>query len=215
MKRILTALLLAVAAGPSCGAPVRVRAVQYVPPAPANRSTIDLYIDTDGNVGGLQMLFTLNSGTFYQDVVGGQTAPPRVFVEGEGTEPGDFPPRPQLAYDTFVTIGGFFAETSAPVLVVGRAVNIRNVSRDPLTFSTSLLDITWAPSTGIFTGPVTNYPIARITTTQNAQGTLRLWLTSLPGTNGTLITIPYFAVPESSTALAMACAVPVLNPRRR
>jgi hypothetical protein len=102
-------------------------------------------------------------------------------------------------------MGGFSSDgpnASRDVLVVGGAVNIQ--SGAALQFNTAGLNVTWAPATGVFTGPVTNFPIARVTLSNTAQGTARFFLTSA-GEAGSVFSIPifngYIGIPEPTSAV--------------
>jgi hypothetical protein len=165
------------------------------------------------------MIIALTSpttGGVFQSGAGGNTAPPTLSVDGGVDENGDpVSANPALGNDTFVTMGGFRAEQSASVLVVGGAVNIQ--SGAALQFNSTGLNVTWAPATGVFTGAVTNFPVARVTLSNTAQGTARFFLTSA-GEAGVLTTLPIVngvIIPEPASAVMGLLALCGLGAARR
>lgn len=75
----------------------------YVPQAPAGFTVNDLYLDFSGELGGQQLFIELDSGSIFHSEVNAITPQPAAFS-------GLFP---DLAADSFVTVGGFTTEDSA------------------------------------------------------------------------------------------------------
>jgi hypothetical protein len=213
MRKVFLTAALALVSATASAAPVSLYLTNFVPTLPTNRVVNDLAINSTSNVEGLQMIVSLTAGTIFQSGAGGNTAPSTDSVLGnvdEGT-----PPNPALGNDTFVTMGGFLAEQSRPTLVVGGAVNIQ--SGATLQFNTAGLNVTWAPGTGEFTGPVTNFPVARVTLSPTAAGTARFFLTSA-GEQGSVVTLPIVngvIVPEPASAVMGLLALCGLGAARR
>jgi hypothetical protein len=216
MRKFFALALVAVSASVASAAPVSLFLTQSVPSVPTGRVVNNLAVNATSDVQGLQMIVSLTAGTVYQNGSGGNTAPSTDAVDGnvgEGT-----PANPALEWDTFVTMGGFRSDgpnASRDVLVVGGAVNIQ--SGATLQFNTTGLNVTWAPSTGVFTGPVTNFPVARVTLSNTATGTARFFLTSA-GENGVLTTLPIVngvIVPEPASAVMGMLALCGLGAARR
>jgi hypothetical protein len=84
-------------------------------------------------------------GDFYQNPNGGITGPP-----SSGTIASD----PFAEFDTYITMPGSFSVLAAATDIVP--------GQRSLTFDDQLLDITWAVSTGYFSGPGT-FNVARVT----------------------------------------------------
>lgn len=162
--------------------------------------TWDIYTSFTGQLTGIQMLTDLTSGSIYQHVNGGTTAPPSGFF-------GFVPP---LEYDSFVTLGGLTAETDdASPGIAGGAVNLGGASS--ATFSTSMIDITHFPPGGTVISNRTDYVVARITFSDDARGTLKVGVWDAD--NQPLIQT--FNVPEpASLGLLGLGALPLLRRRR-
>jgi hypothetical protein len=123
---------------------------------------LDITINFDGNLRGQQLWINLTSGSIYNTpAVGGETAPAQAFV-------GIIP---ELAFDSFVTIGGLTSGSSEDVIVVGGAVDIPGAPSTK-TFAGNTVSIAWAPGTGVNVPRGTNYPVARITLSPDANGDL-------------------------------------------
>jgi hypothetical protein len=216
MRKFLALALVAASATFASAAPVSLFLTQSVPAVPTGRVVNNLAVNSTSNLEGLQMIVTLTAGTVYQNGSGGNTAPSTDAVagnEGEGT-----PANPALEWDTFVTMGGFRsdgANASRDVLVVGGAVNLQ--SGAALQFNTAGLNVTWAPATGVFTGAVNNFPVARVTLSNTAQGTARFFLTSAgeAGVPTTLNIVNGVIVPEPASAVMGLLALCGLGAARR
>jgi hypothetical protein len=217
MRKFFALALVAVSASVASAAPVSLFLTQSVPAVPANRVVNNLAVNSTSDVQGLQMIVNLTAGTIFQSGSGGNTAPSFDAVNGnveEGT-----PANPALEWDTFVTMGGFLStgpNPSSPVLVVGGAVNIQ--SGAALKFDTAGLNVTWAPGTGVFTGPVTNFPVARVTLSNTATGTAQFFLTSAGEVPTAITTLPIVngvIVPEPASAVMGLLALCGLGVARR
>ncbi len=127
----------------------------------AGTVTNDILLDFDGALRGQQMILTLTSGSIFQDGFGSNTAPVTNFTILV----------PTLVNDTFVTVGGVTAETSAPVLVVGGAADLQ--AGAVLKFDTQGLNIAWAPAPGTNILGGTGFVTSRITLSDDAVGSLQ------------------------------------------
>jgi hypothetical protein len=104
----------------------------------------DISINFDGNLRGQQLWVNLTSGSVYNTpATGAETSPADAFI---GLVP-------ELAFDSFVTVGGLTSGSSQGVLVVGGAVDIPGapsakggVNQEAGATSVS---IAWAPGTGV------------------------------------------------------------------
>jgi len=128
----------------------------------------DVFLDFDSMLLGQQLSLQLTQGSILQSgAAASDTAPSQVLIRQS----------PDLAYDSFVTMGGLDDETSAPVITVGGAVDLAwkfdlNVSK-AVVFDSRAADITWAaqPGTRILAGE--DFLTARLTLSGDAQGTFR------------------------------------------
>lgn len=135
---------------------------------PAGYKVNDLSIDFTGQLFGQQMVVELTSGSIYQNAsFGSETAPTDALI----------PIFPEVASDTFVTIGGFTRNTSSSVLVVGGSTELPALA-GPKKFDTAGINIAWAPAPGVVINGGNNFPIARITLSDNANGTFHLFSNS-------------------------------------
>jgi hypothetical protein len=191
-----------------------------VPGGPPGFVTFDLLVDSSQGVTGAEVLLTLSRGSIYQNAVGGVTPPPTLAIVGSDVD--DVPASPRLAADTFVAFGGFTAEASLPVALVGRSLafpgSIQSTdSSPPLAFSSSKLDIAYIPQSRSRSPLVVDdYPIARITLANDAIGRLDVRVISNGGPPGDVRTTFAIAIPEPGTALLLvAGVVPALVARRR
>jgi hypothetical protein len=140
-----------------------------------NSITNDILIDFTGNLRGQQLVLELTQGSVYQQqVFGTNTAPGSALFAGF----------PETQYDTFITIGGMTSSTSQPVLVIGGAVDLQPGSA--FKFDTQGLNVAWAPGTGIDVPSGTDYPTARITLSNDAQGVLHYFGSTGAGTGDPL-----------------------------
>ncbi|QDV74586.1 hypothetical protein Spa11_27920 [Botrimarina mediterranea] len=135
---------------------------------PAGYKVNDLSIDFTGQLFGQQMVVELTSGSIYQNAsFGAETAPNDALI----------PIFPEVASDTFVTIGGFTRNTSSSVLVVGGSTELAGFA-GPKKFDTAGINIAWAPAPGVVINGGNDFPIARITLSDNANGTVHLFSNS-------------------------------------
>lgn len=127
--------------------------------------TNDVLIDFTGQLTGVQILTSgLDAGDIFQHGSGGQTAPPAGF----------FGFSPSLEFDTFITLGAFNSENAdATPSVAGGAVNIGGAPS--ATFNNQTIDIAYFPPGGTVISNRSDYPVARITLADTANGTLTLF----------------------------------------
>ena len=112
--------------------------VPTVAGTPAGYKVNDLTIGFTGQLFGQQMVVELTSGSIYQNApFGTETAPIDALI----------PIFPEVASDTFVTIGGFTRATSSSVLVVGGSTELPGLA-GPKKFDTAGINIAWAPAPG-------------------------------------------------------------------
>ncbi len=133
-------------------------------------STTDVVVNFDATLRGQQMILTLTSGSIYQDPAGSNTPP----------SDGQIAAFPGVQYDTFVAIGGATAETSQSVLVVGGAVDLQPGAA--MKFDSAGLNVAWAPAVGVDVPSGTDYVTARITLSEDAEGTLQYFGSTSAGT---------------------------------
>lgn len=110
----------------------------------------------------IQMRVELDEGCLCQHPFGNRTAPQASHLTIA----------PELQFDTFVTMGGLTIETSGRTIIPSGAIDIGGDSG--VTFTDKELDITWAPSGLTPVVDPTDYLVARLTISDNAQGVLRL-----------------------------------------
>ena len=143
-----------------------VGAVQVPQDVVPNTITNDIVIDFEADPLGLsfqQMILELSQGSVFQQATFGNNVPPNGAL---------LPTFPDLAYDTFVSMGGAIAADSREILEVGGAVNIAPGAAKK--FDTEGLNITWAPATGVVIGDATtDFITARISLSNDAVGTFR------------------------------------------
>jgi len=169
----------------------------------------DILINFNGVLEGQQIILQLDSGSIYQDDNG--------QPDGGPPNGGFFSLAPSLRYDTFVSIGGLSSQDSEGVLIVGAAVNLEPGVREG-QIDTAGIDLTWAPSTGVSVDGGDNYPIARITLSPAAQGTLFYFGATAGGDTISLqrAVIDGVIVPEpASMALASLAVLGMVAIRRR
>jgi len=154
-------------------------AIQIAQAVVPNTITNDIVIDFEGNLRGQQMILTLTGGSIYQDPLGSNTPPNSAF----------FGLAPSVQYDTFVAVGGRQSDGAAPpasqaILVVGGAVDLQPGSA--LKFDAQGLNVAWAPGTGVDVPNGTDYPMARITLSNDAAGSLQYFGSTGAGTGDPL-----------------------------
>ncbi|CAN0348328.1 unnamed protein product, partial [Ectocarpus sp. 4 AP-2014] len=137
--------------------------VRYVENAPDGYVVNDLLIDFEGRLFGQQLVIELYSGSIYQDALGGENPPNPAF----------FPVAPSLEADSYVTIGGV-GTAASDQLIIGGSTELGTSS--PKQFDTAGVDIAWSPAPGIIVEDGVDFPIARVTLSDDATG--RFWLYS-------------------------------------
>ncbi|QDT67326.1 hypothetical protein MalM25_02230 [Planctomycetes bacterium MalM25] len=161
MPRVLLLTLISLVAHPAAaallGAPTVV--IPDVPSTPDGFIVNDLLIDFEGRLFGQQMIVSLDSGSLYQDALGGELPPNPAF----------FPVVPSVQSDTYVAMGGPDSNSSDDVLVVGGSTEFPQ-SGGLKQFSTSGIDIAWAPATGVILEDRTGFMVARLTLSDDANG---------------------------------------------
>ncbi len=139
----------------------------------------DILLSFDGQLTGVQLLVQLTSGTIYQDSFGADTAPNPAF----------FGLVPSLQYDSFITLGAFnSADADAVPGIAGGAVGIGGANA--YTFDDSLIDIAYFPPGGTVIADETLYPVATITLSDDANGTMTVY-GSAGGQLGPVTTRPF------------------------
>lgn len=131
--------------------------------SPAGYTVNDIRIDFTGQLFGQQMVVELTSGSIYQDGFGGETPPGAALI----------PVFPSLAADSFVTIGGFNSATTSSVLVIGGSTELGK--NGPRKFDTQGVNIAWAPAPGVVINGGDDFPIARLTFSNDADGWIYLF----------------------------------------
>ncbi|TWT43435.1 hypothetical protein [Botrimarina hoheduenensis] len=203
MRFALAALVLASAASASAG--VSGVNVEYVTPGPAslaNFTSNDILIDFDTSaLRGQQIFLTLTSGTIYNTPGTGSNTPPNdaflVIV-------------PELAFDTFVGIGGrSTGSVASDTLVVGGAVNIPGAPGALTMTDAQTLSVAFAPAPGNNIAPADNFFVSRITLSNDANGTFTYFGTT-DGSADATFEIPVIngriGVPEPASALLIGLA---------
>ncbi len=165
--------------------------------------TNDLRLNFTGQLTGVQMVLDLTSGSVFQSIVGTDTPPNPAF----------FSVLPELEFDTFVGLGAFeSSSTDATPGFAGAAVDIGLFSR-PLQFDTAGIDVAIFPPGGVVIDSGNLYPVARITLSDDANGTFR-FLASAGGDISPVIELPVFdgvIFPEPATAWALCLGAMVLG----
>lgn len=162
MRTLAYAILLWLAAAPAAAQLLELLSdVPVVPGAPAGVVVNDLRIDFEGQLYGQQMVIELQSGSIYQDPLGGETAPNDAIVDVF----------PSVAADTFVTIGGPTLAESSDVLVVGGSTEFEQ-STGLKQFDATRLDIAWAPAAGLVILDQADFLVARVALSDDALGRL-------------------------------------------
>ena len=158
---------------------------------------------------GQEMLLTLTAGQIFQRAGGcngGRAAPCQMDIDVDGP--------PNVAYDTFLAMGGLTSETSLDgssenVLIVGGAVDIGGLA--PVIFSSSKIDATWAPGLSHKVPPTNNYITAQVTLTSDAQGTWSYFGSTADGTERSWLNLPIvngvMLVPEPTSVTLAAMAL--------
>lgn len=131
--------------------------------------TNDLAIDFTGRLGNLQLLVELDSGEVYNTP-----------GFGTGTPPNDafLSLFPELAFDTFIATGGLTHETNeSGVFIWGGAVNLGGpASLNVAGSDQQLVSAAWSPGLSFdVVADQADFPIARLTLSDNASGTLSMF----------------------------------------
>ncbi|WP_146575587.1 hypothetical protein [Botrimarina hoheduenensis] len=132
---------------------------------PAGYIVNDLLVDFDGRIFGQQLLIELTQGSIYNTPDFGGNSPPNAAI---------FSLVPELASDSFVAMGGADAATSAPVLIVGGAVDLHD-GPTRLVFDDERVSIAWAATPGLIIQDQLNFQIARLTLSDDAIGRVALY----------------------------------------
>lgn len=130
--------------------------------------TQDVTLDFSGQFNSIQMWLQLDTGSIYQDALGADTPP----------NPGFFGIVPSLQFDTFAAHGGLDSTTSDAVSFAGYAIDLGAPA--VAQFDTAGINQTWF-SAGSTPVDLTGFPVARISLSDDASGTLSIRV----GTNGT------------------------------
>ncbi|MEO1498308.1 MAG: hypothetical protein AAFV43_14285 [Planctomycetota bacterium] len=172
----------------------------------------DIFVDHEGRLGLQQILLSLTKGEVYQGPVDQDTAPLEALV---GVAPNQ-------EFDSFVTMGGPTAETSRNVLAFGGAVDLGG---DPVaSFDSQSVNIAWSASIGELPVDSMAFQIARLTLSDDAEGTIQFLSSTIEEFNGTVrsasivngqILLPEF-IPEPAASLAamLAAALACVADRR-
>ncbi|WP_197529387.1 PEP-CTERM sorting domain-containing protein [Botrimarina mediterranea] len=174
-----------------------------VPGTPAGYTVWDLYISFDEQLFGQQMVVELTSGSIYQNAsFGTETAPTDALI----------PIFPEVASDSFVTMGGFTSGTSSSVLVVGGSTEIAG-KNGPKKFDTQGVNIAWAPAPGVVINGGDDFPVARLTFSNDARGTIYFF--SNAGGTGQIFEGQVPPLPEPTTAALVGLGLLAAATRRR
>lgn len=157
---------------------------------------------------GQQMLIQLTAGSIYQNENGNElptapTAPPQNFVNVF----------PDLADDSFVTMGGLRSGTSMGVLGVGCAANIAGgCDGVPAAgkFDGEGVAYAWAPGTGVNPPPGNGFITAQITLSNDAEGTWTYFGSTADGTTLVKEGLPIrngVMIPEPASAALLGLAM--------
>lgn len=157
----LFALLLSYACQPAAAGVTDIFTESFPGGSLPGINTFDTFIDFEGILRGQQLVIQLNQGSIFYEPTGGNIFPPSLLQIGIS---------PESVFGTFVTIGGFTAETSQPVLVAGGAVNLGQSSE--LVADPTKLSVAWAPGAGVDVANQASFPIARVSISDDARGAL-------------------------------------------
>jgi hypothetical protein len=171
----------------------------------ADTVTNDVFIDFTGELRGQLLMLNIEEGSIYQHPMGAHLPPDASLL----------PAVPNLEFDTFLAMGGANSASSFS------ALHIRNLE-DPVPFGDDFINAKWAPATGVALRDRQDFLTARITLTENAQGTWR-YFGSVAGADpgrtfgGGVIANGVMTVPEPESAMvsgvAWICGALVLSGR--
>ncbi|QDV75927.1 PEP-CTERM sorting domain-containing protein [Botrimarina mediterranea] len=175
--------------------------------APAGTVVNAIQISFDEQLFGQQMVVQLDSGSIFQQATfGGETAPNDALI-------GAFP---DVEADTFVSIGGLTLNTSSSTLVVGGSTELG--MNGPKQIDTAGINIAWAPSPGVVIPSGTDFPIAQVTLSGDANGSVFLFSNS-GGTGqifeGSVRNGVVSFIPEPTTCVLAGLALVGFAARRR
>ncbi|MEO1498723.1 MAG: hypothetical protein AAFV43_16380 [Planctomycetota bacterium] len=164
----------------------------------------DLFIDFEGELGGQQLLVTLDTGTFYNQIAafgGGDTAPLGVLTTTF----------PDTGLDTRVGLGALTSDDLAytPTSIFGGAVNLGGDAA--AAFDPTVLNVTFAPAVGETVDGGIGYQIARLTLSSDANGIALAFSSTTDGSPalqlaGTVVDGVVILIPEPATGLLAALA---------
>ena len=157
-------------------------------------------------------MLSLTKGEVYHGPVDQDTAPLEALV---GVAPNQ-------EFDSFVTMGGPTAETSRNVLAFGGAVDLGG---DPVaSFDSQSVNIAWSASIGELPVDSMAFQIARLTLSDDAEGTIQFLSSTIEAFYGTVrsasivigqILLPeFFPEPAASLAAMLAAAFACVADRR-
>jgi hypothetical protein len=172
-RSTLVAILVFLLAAAAHGQVTNIQIVTQPAPADTLPGYIvnDVVIDFVGQYTGSQLYLELSSGEIYQNAAGGNTAPSSLIA----------PLVPGLQWDTFVTQGTEFSDTSNGVPALGGgAVSLADLTTNsdnlgrPIssssTFSSELINQQYNPSAGLIIEDQSDFMVARITLSNDANG---------------------------------------------
>jgi hypothetical protein len=169
--------------------------------------TNDLSIDFEGNLRGHLILLDLDQGSIYDNAFGSDYPPNSAL----------FPIFPELAYDTFVTLGGPTQQESHPI-EPGSDISL------PIVPECSILPgcrlFAGRPATGVAIPSANDFMVARITLSNDAMGTVHYFGATTDSSRfvaGFSIVQGVIQIPEpaSGIMLTLACFAWSLASRRR
>lgn len=177
------------------------------PPLTGGSVTNDIAVDFTGNLNSAALLIELTSGSIYQNAFGTDTAPNSALI----------PAFPEVAFDSFVTLGGYTTATADAVPgFAGGAVDLGGAPG--LTFDTALIDVSFFVPGGTTISNQLDYPLARVTLTDDAVGTWSMIAVS-NGTEslqtGGIVSNGQMVVPEPAGLLALLAGLPLMLRRNR
>jgi hypothetical protein len=154
----------------------------------AGTVTNDIFIAFAGELRGQYLLLDLSQGAIFQHPLGTDTPPSPLL----------FPAHSSLAYDSFVAMGGADSDSSNALVIV------RDFD-DPVPFGSDYVMVKWAPATGVVITDETSFLTARLSLSDNAQGTWQYFGSISGGDQGTMfsggmIRGGVMTIPEPSTA---------------
>lgn len=174
---------------------------------PSGYTTYGLFIDFEGQLFGQQLVVKLISGSLFQQVTFGTDDAPSPALMGAF---------PDVEADTFVSIGGFYNGGSFDTLIVGGSTELG--MNGPKKIDTEGINIAWAPAPGVVIDGGVNFPIAQLTFSDDAEGTL-MYFGNAGGVGRVFPTIYLPRLPEPATGLIallgmLGAAVPTARTRR-